>query len=176
MFNEFVVVKVSAYKGEKESDRHGVQNVWLTPLAGRIPNQAMVVAGTVASQEDNKLEVGKTCLIQVVERDEDPVYGRQFGITVIQEVSGMEAFNLSKELGKGGVVVTKEPANGPNTNGILGKQNSATPTLNTSKLPDAKTAEEIAAEEAEAAEALKNAGNQQQGANANANAGKKTGN
>ncbi len=135
MLNEFVVVKVSAYKGEKPADRHGVQNVWLTPLAGLLPNQAMVQAGTIASQEDNKLEIGKTFLIQIVERKEDPTYGRQFGFTVITEVQGTEVMGYSKELGKGRVLTTSDVSNAPANNSILNGA-GATPSLNTSKVPN----------------------------------------
>ena len=128
MFTEFAVVKVSPYMGEKKADRHGVQNVWLTPLCGKIPNQAMVVAGTVAAQEGNKLESGKNYLISVTERDPDPVYGRQFNITVVTEVAGTEVFGYVKELGKAVVVATKVADNG--TANIL---DNDTPAANTNK-------------------------------------------
>lgn len=131
MFTEFAVVKVSPYLGEKKADRHGVQNVWLTPLCGKIPNQAMVVAGTVAAQEGNKLESGKNYLISVTERDPDPVYGRQFNITVVTEVAGTEVFGYVKELGKAVVVATKAADNG--TANIL--ENGAPAATNTGATP-----------------------------------------
>lgn len=131
MFTEFAVVKVSPYLGEKKADRHGVQNVWLTPLCGKIPNQVMVVAGTVAAQEGNKLESGKNYLISITERDSDPVYGRQFNITVVTEVAGTEVFGYVEELGKAVVVATRVADNGPAN--IL--ENNTQPAANTGATP-----------------------------------------
>ena len=55
--NELVLVKTNLFKKEgMEADKNGMNNVFLEPIAGKMPNQAMVVAGTVA--ESNGLVAG----------------------------------------------------------------------------------------------------------------------
>ena len=129
MLNEVVVVVVSAFQGEQKADRNGKVNVWLTPVAGKIPNQALVVAGSVA--EKAGLEIGKTLLVMVNEGVEDPQYGRQFNHTVLGTVAPMEIIGLRRDLGAASIIVTKQPVNGDqgNTNGT-----AATPTMSTSGL------------------------------------------
>ena len=131
MLNEVVVVVVSPFQGEQKADRNGVTNVWLTPVAGKIPNQALVVAGTVA--ESAGLVIGKTLLVMVNEGAEDPTYGRQFNHTVLGEVKPMEIIGLRKDLGAASIVVTKQPVNGEDT----GAGAAAKPNLNTSGLDNA---------------------------------------
>lgn len=129
MFNEVNVVVVSAFQGEKKTDTHGATNVWLTPVAGKIPNTAMVVAGTVA--EKAGLEVGKTLLVMVnegAEREVDGVMRRQFNHTVLGEVKPLEIISLRKttELGPATIVDTAPAVNAPAANTI--------PTMATSNL------------------------------------------
>lgn len=152
MLNEIVVVVVSAFQGEKKVDANGKTNVWLTPVAGKIPNQALVVAGTVA--EKAGLVEGKTLLVMVNEGAEDPQYGRQFNHTVLGDVKPMDIIGLRRDLGTAAIVVTKEPVNGEQSNG---NGAPATPVINTSKLdteenaaaapaaPEVKTEESVKA-------------------------------
>ena len=105
MFNEIVVVVVSPFQRVgKEADKNGIANVYLKCIAGKTPNQAQVVAGTVA--EKAGLTIGKTLLVMVDERNPDPTYGRQFSHTVLGEVKPNEILGLQKELGKPLVIDT----------------------------------------------------------------------
>lgn len=105
MFNEIVVVAVSPFqRAGKEADKNGMANVYLKCIAGKTPNQAQVVAGTVA--EKAGLTVGKTLLVMIDEGKTDPVYGRQFSHTVLGEVKPNEILGLQRELGKPLVIDT----------------------------------------------------------------------
>ena len=138
MFNEIFVAVISAFQGEKKADKNGVINVWLTPVAGKVPNRAMVVAGTVAAQAG--LEIGKTLMIMVTETQEpDPQYGRRFNHTVLGEVKPSEILGLRKELGA--ALVIDVTAGAENTSGIVNNAGAASnvPVLkvpNTSGLPE----------------------------------------
>lgn len=134
MFNEIIAVVVSAFqKPGSEADKNGLQNVYLTPIAGKIPNQAMVVSGTVAQKAG--LVVGSTLMVMVTERQSDPVYGRQFSHTVLGEVKPTDILNLRKELGAAVVIDTT-------TNNANSAENApAAPSLNTSGLPNGKKEE-----------------------------------
>lgn len=107
--NELVMVAVSAFQKEGSlTDTNGKTNVWLTPVAGKIPNQSMVLAGTVA--EKALLTIGGTFLVNVVEGEEDPEYGRQFNVVNLGAVPFTELISVAKQLGKGTVVITKAGA------------------------------------------------------------------
>lgn len=135
MLNELIAVVVSAFQGEQKSDKNGKTNVWLTPVAGKIPSTAMVVAGTVAEQAG--LAIGKTLLVMVNEGEEREVDGqklRQFNHTVLGEVKPMEILGLRKELGIADIINTKVlPVNG---------EASETPNLSTSNLNNGAAAKE----------------------------------
>lgn len=144
MLNEIVVVVVSAFqKPGAIADKNGIANVFLTPVAGKLPNQAMVVAGTVA--EKAGLNIGSTLLVMITEKAPDETYGRQFGHTVLGPVAPTDILGLRKELGTALVIDT--------TNGSEATDDEAegaTPNLNTASLgaegasgagaPKAKTA------------------------------------
>jgi hypothetical protein len=104
MFNELVLVKVSAFrpKNGKHADKNGMQNTYLSPIAGKIPNKAMVQAGTVAV--DNGLTIGETALLSVTEGKVSEQYGRQFNVTYLGKPTLMEILTLRRELGNGFVV------------------------------------------------------------------------
>ena len=139
MLNEIIVVAVSPFnKAGSEADKNGLMNVYLTPIAGKIPNQAMVVSGTVAQKAG--LVVGTTLMVMISERASDPVYGRQFNHTVLGPVTPGEILGLRKELGAAIVVDTT-------TEGANTVENVPTPSLNTSALPNAGQEEELIAEE-----------------------------
>ena len=129
MFNELCLVKVSAFKKEgSEADRNGAINVYLTPVAGKIPNRAMVVAGTVA--EGNGLKIGNLQLVLINEVAPDEEYGRQFTHTVLDgEVKGLESIGLRKELGGATVV---------DAGTVVDNNDDTDPTLATSNLEGKK--------------------------------------
>lgn len=130
MFNEIVAVVVSAFnKLDSLLDKNGKQNVFLTPVAGKIPNQAMVITGTVA--EKAGIEIGKTLLIMIGEKDPDPKHGRQFNHTVLGEVKPTEILNVRKELGTAQIVHTSPEKEGgnPDTGGVITPNAAATPKL-----------------------------------------------
>ena len=103
MLNEIVVVVVGKFsKPGSEADKNGMENVYLTPIAGKMPNRAMVVAGTVAERAG--LKIGSTLMVLIGERAADPVYGRQFNHTVLGEVKPQEILGLRKELGSALVI------------------------------------------------------------------------
>lgn len=101
--NELVLVKTSLWNGENKTDKNGALNLYLQPVAGKMPNKAMVVAGTVAASAglvENTLQ-----LVMVTEREVSTEYGRQFGVTVLdQNVAGRDIIGLRKELGEAIVV------------------------------------------------------------------------
>lgn len=109
--NELVVVKTSAYQGEKTHDKHGKANVWLKPIAGKLPNQTMVLAGTVAEKEE--IGIGQTLLVMVTEGTPDPEFGRQFSVTKLDTVAGRDILGYRKELGEAIVIDTKNGTAAP---------------------------------------------------------------
>jgi hypothetical protein len=129
--NELVLVKVNDFRKEgQEADKNGVQNVFLEPIAGKMPNQSMVIAGTVA--EAAGLISGNLQLVLVNEKAPDATYGRQFSVTVLDaDVSGKDVVNYRKELGVALVIDTKTPAK---------PEGSDAPTTNTSKATAGGTA------------------------------------
>lgn len=131
MFNEIVLVIVSKFtpKEGNHFDKNGKQNVFLQPVAGKIPDTAMVLSGTVA--EAAGIEIGKTLLIMVNEKKPDPVYGRQFSHVKLHELDGSNILSSRKELGSPTVVNTGVSQD---TGNVL-VQNGATPNLNSSALP-----------------------------------------
>jgi len=105
--NGLVIVKVSEFQSTdttKLFDKNGVRNVWLTPIAGKMPNSALVIAGTVAAKEN--LTSGSTLLVSVAEREIDPEYGRQFGVTNLGAVPFADIVDLTLKLGNAEVIDT----------------------------------------------------------------------
>lgn len=148
MFNEIVAIVVSPFQGENKTDKNGKNAVWLTPIAGKIPNRAMVVAGTVA--ERASLIAGTTVLCMIVEGEEDKEYGRRFNHTVLGPVEVGEILNIRKKLGSPIVVDVTGGVKANATNGILNTTaaaEGATPILNTTAAP---TVDEAAAKAAAA--------------------------
>jgi hypothetical protein len=136
MFNEVVVCTVDYFKGKgniQTFDTNQKPNVILVPVAGKIPNQAQVLSGSVAMNSgflntDGTI-ASKLRVVHVTERKADPVYGRQFSVADLGAVEARDLGGLLKEYGKGYVEPTSaviEPA--PNAQG-------AAPTLNTTAAP-----------------------------------------
>jgi len=129
MFNQIIVAVVGAFtKVGSEADKNGLQNVYLKCIAGKVPNKALVVAGTVAQRAG--MAIGQTLLIMVDERESDPVYGRQFSHTVLGEVKPQEILGLRKDLGEPTIVDVNE---GAGTGNIL--ENGAPNATNTGATP-----------------------------------------
>lgn len=144
MINEISICKLEYFKkkgGELTTDANGKLNVILVPIAGKIPNQAQVLSGSVAVNagflnNDGSMS-GNLFMVLVTEKAADPTYGRQFGVQKLDTVSGKDILGLRKELGEGLVVVTKvkeanEEGNDEEGNAL---------TLNTSKLEEEQTTE-----------------------------------
>lgn len=136
MINEFVLIAAAPFQPKEGShtDKNGKQNIFLKPLAGKMPNKAMVLAGSVAEQAG--ILPGKVYLCMVTERNPDAQYGRQFSVTNLGEVAPKDILGQSKEIGAvtiidvtGGAAATQEE--GLNLNQSAG----ATPALNSSALP-----------------------------------------
>lgn len=131
MLNEIVVVVVGKFsKPGSEADKNGMENVYLTPIAGKMPNRAMVVAGTVAERAG--LKVGSTLMVLIGERAADPVYGRQFNHTVLGEVKPQEILDLRKELGNALVIDVTDGATADAGNILEG---NTQPAANTGATP-----------------------------------------
>jgi len=81
------------------TDKNGKLPVMLRPVAGKLPNK-FIIAGTIAENEG--FEVGKTYLVQIMEREADSTYGRQFTYQKLSEVtSPLEIVRMQKEIGEG---------------------------------------------------------------------------
>lgn len=93
------VVTASAFnKKGAEADKHGVQNIYLTPSAGKFPLNRNVIAGTVATQQG--FEVGKSYLVNITELEKSDEYGRQFSFLVMDTLKGMDLVRTINEIGK----------------------------------------------------------------------------
>ena len=94
---DFAIVKVDAFQGEKKADRHGMQNVILSPVAGKIPSKR-VLAGTLADRAG--FEIGTVHMVSIQELPSNE-YGRQFQFTSLGVVSpGLELLKACKEVGQ----------------------------------------------------------------------------
>ena len=81
------------------TDKNGKLPVMLRPVAGKLPNK-FIIAGTIAQNEG--FEIGKTYLVQIMEREADAIYGRQFTYQKLSEVSSpLEIVKMQKEIGEG---------------------------------------------------------------------------
>jgi len=80
-----------------EVDKNGKSPVLLYVLGGKCPNRN-VLSGTFAENEG--FEIGKSYLVQVTEREEDPTYGRQFQFTKIGELNTLDLIGIADKLGE----------------------------------------------------------------------------
>ena len=96
------IVAVSTFQGkEAQADTKGLMPMYLTPVAGTIPNRN-VLSGTVA--KNSGFEEGKSYLAKFVKLEDDPVYGVQFGWTKVSEVSNpLEIIAAEAQLGAGNI-------------------------------------------------------------------------
>lgn len=77
----------------KARDSKGAQNIVLQGIDGVMPNRPFV-AGTIAESLD--IKAGKVYAMQYTEVEEHPEYGRQFQLSVISEMSAVDAYTLAK--------------------------------------------------------------------------------
>lgn len=96
-FNGLAVVTVTNWNNGK-SDKNGENPVLLKGLAGTIPNRS-ILSGTLAKNQG--FEAGNTYAIQIEERAEDPIYGRQFAFTPVEKI---KAYELKETLSKFGAL------------------------------------------------------------------------
>lgn len=96
------IVAVSTFQGkEAQADVNGLMPIYLTPVAGTIPNRN-VLAGTVA--KNSGFEEGKSYLAKFTRLEDDPDYGVQFGWTRVSEVTDpMAIISAEASLGAGNI-------------------------------------------------------------------------
>ncbi len=117
MYNEITVVKVDYFKAKgnvQTFDTKGKPNVILVPVCGKIPNQAQVIAGSVAMNAGILLSDGSISsplqMVHITEGKTDPTYGRQFNVSWLSEVSARDLSTHQREMGKGLVETTSVAA------------------------------------------------------------------
>lgn len=76
-------------------DKNGLLPMVFTPLAGSIPNKSMFVSGTVARNEN--MLPNKMYLVQIVEGNKSDLYGRQFRVSNLGEVSALDFATKNKD-------------------------------------------------------------------------------
>ena len=101
--NTLFVATVSNFNKEgKQFDKNGKRNFWLSPVAGQIPNRAMVLNGTRAA--DQGVTAGNTYLFSATEGEVDPEHGRQFNVAKVSDISPLEIMDSISKLGEATVV------------------------------------------------------------------------
>lgn len=140
MFNEVLIVRPDYFKetgGIVTTDKNGKMNVFLQPIAGQIPNKAMVVAGSVAISSgiclpDGKI-AGKLQMVLVNETAPDPEYGRQFSVTVLDsDVPATSILEYRSKLGAANVLDVNPKENATD------EASDAKPSLNTTAVNTGK--------------------------------------
>lgn len=112
--NTTVLVKTSTASATTYSlDKNGLLPIVFTPLAGKLPSKSMFVSGTIAEREG--MLPNKMYLIQVVEGNKSDLYGRQFRVSNLGEVTALDFATKNKDfvasLGAASVFnVEEEPA------------------------------------------------------------------
>lgn len=97
MFTEKVLVRVSEFGGSTSGDKNGERSIFLTCLAGKIPNRN-TIAGTVAQRSG--FEVGKVYLVQVIERGTSVQFGPRYQFQPLMEITDpVKIIEMEKELG-----------------------------------------------------------------------------
>lgn len=87
---------VSAAQFNGNPDKNGKLPVILRPFAGKCPNK-FVISGTVAETEG--IQVGKSYLVNILEREESAEYGRQFQYQKLNELTALESASIVGSLG-----------------------------------------------------------------------------
>ena len=99
LINEIAFVEVSMYLGKDAApDKHGEDPLYMSLMAGTMPNRN-ILNGTIAKREG--IVAGNRYLVHIVEGKLDKEYGRQFGVTMLEEVVGTAGlFEAKVALGK----------------------------------------------------------------------------
>ena len=96
--NTMFVATVSLFLKEgKETDKNGNPNLFLTLVAGKMPNKAIVLNGTQALRQE--IYPGDTVLFNCVEGDVHADFGRQFNVTKLATLSAFEIMDAPTKLG-----------------------------------------------------------------------------
>lgn len=121
MKNFGMAVVAASFFGKESLDSNGKQAIWLSPVAGVIPNKN-TISGTVA--ERSGIDPDKCYLVSINELEESEYpegykssYGRQFRFQKVAECSAVDVPKLQKELGSGSIVNVdqiEEPAKATN--------------------------------------------------------------
>ena len=109
--NSIVAVNATAFmKKDRTHDNNGNQNLFLNPIAGKIPNKTLVISGTIANQLG--IELGKSYLLGINEGKPSDIFGRQFSVTNLGGLSPLDMLKVVNELGNA-VVIDVTTAAGP---------------------------------------------------------------
>lgn len=146
MYNQRAIVRVEYFKAKGNvmtTDGKGLPNVILIPVCGKMPNQAQVLAGSIAIgnrilNEDGSIS-SNLQQVHITEGTPDPTYGRQFNVAWLSNVDPMQLDHYEEKLGKGIVEITKvstvvTPNAGENVAAAENAAKGLTPKLNTSSL------------------------------------------
>ena len=94
------IVSVGLFQGTKDkpatANKNGLMPLYLTPVSGKFPEGRQVMDGTVAERAG--IEIGKMYLINIDEVEANE-YGRQFQITKLSVIGGIEFAMAAKQLG-----------------------------------------------------------------------------
>jgi len=94
------IVSVGMFQGTKDkpatANKNGLMPLYLTPVSGKFPEGRQVMDGSVAERAG--IEPGKMYLINVDEVEPNE-YGRQFQITKLSVIGGIEFALAAKTLG-----------------------------------------------------------------------------
>jgi autonomous glycyl radical cofactor GrcA len=89
---------VNEFKGEHVTiDRSGNAPLILNVLGGKCPSKRIISQGWADTQG---MEVGKSYLIEPVELDPDPTYGRQFQFNKVQEATLLDIVDFTEKYPK----------------------------------------------------------------------------
>jgi len=101
--NSLFVASVGNFNKEGSThDKNGHQNLWLSPLAGKIPNRAMILGGTIAVNQN--VIAGKSYLFSCTEGEVDEEFGRQFNVIKVSDITPLEIMDSVGKLGKAVIV------------------------------------------------------------------------
>lgn len=106
--NGTALVRVQAFaKKGSEADTHGIQNVILVPIAGKLPSKR-VIAGTIALASGLAVS-DRPVVVSFVELPASEEYGRQFSFTCADRSSNaLETMQLITALGEPGIINVEE--------------------------------------------------------------------
>lgn len=118
MYTSKVVATAKSFNSENAKlDKNGKSPVFLNVISGKAPNRN-ILAGTIAENEG--IEIGKTYLFQVSEKETSEEFGRQFVWNKISEMSGLEVLQAETFMNQPEIFKVEETENGNLENEISG--------------------------------------------------------